>query len=568
MNSFTEAQIHASNCPQIQAGKRGGAHKHAWGCKVAGCTAVCAKFDCQHEDPRELPVKLGGVGNAHRQKGSKRPRAQSDTRNTADCASSVYSEVQVGDEGDYEQYMDVPWLSYNFSIARKDRDHLPGATKRGDPALAQHHPLSFSRLVTYVVKIFTIVCAIVFPGDPNALLVAAAKRVHKGKLFQADKFPKLFQAATQLFRHNLLKKRSALFRALRAILVTGLTAEDQDVVTAKGWLSLNGESRGNAYRDWECLSTTGTISHWRISRAKFADATIEALVMSILAPENVKTISWGKKLVKLDIYEWVALPNLVRTKPMHEMYKEYESDESITGRKLKKSTFHRVSVAITARGNKMYACVDYVLGALVNDAADTLQDIIDDATSGPTDPKRAYFTDHLMVARHYWKNEVDSHLRIEDDDVNTHGIEYALTCKAKDDSNNDHKKSGCAACQHTSVMCQELIDLVKASEAMDADQKNDAVFVIYDKMAGFEKYRAHRSRVVQQDDYLSGMDLAMKVDPSRCILDGVCCLCSRAFFFPAKALNPFMLFCHENSSLSTRLPANPPETKPLCAACL
>ena len=192
-----------------------------------------------------------------------------------------------------------------------------------------------------------------------------------------------------------------------------------------------------------------------ISRCRFDENVLHDAVMFILSIDNVSTISWGTKEIKLSNEETITLPSLTRRKSPKHIYEGYlawcnerEINSSIDDpcQCISCGKFYEILGQITAGGEKMLAAVDYVTGSLVNDQVTLLQRIIDDLLDADLIP---VMTNYIAIMRIFLKQHYDSHSLQEYDEVGTHGIIYGLS---KPDLSMPARTGKCNACN----FCQFL----------------------------------------------------------------------------------------------------------------
>lgn len=63
-------------------------------------------------------------------------------------------------------------------------------------------------------------------------------------------------------------------------------------------------------------------------------------------------------------------------------------------------------------------------GVLVHDTVERLQQIVDDCSQDKPQHEKA--TGHIQVWRNFLKHQYDSHVRKDNDKVDTHGIDFGL----------------------------------------------------------------------------------------------------------------------------------------------
>jgi hypothetical protein len=162
----------------------------------------------------------------------------------------------------------------------------------------------------------------------------------------------------------------------------------------------------------------------------------------------------------------------------------------------------------------LVACVDYVLGNLLNDPIERLQDIVGKFLQ-PQSEKYNNTTRYITLARNFLKVQFDTH-RAKKDWDGFHDIDHALAnasgigactatctvCGLEDSA----PKVSCNACKFPAWLCSYIAKLVEEAKTLDEDNfmthateiHDEAIRVVNDVREKFFLYMRHRCRVVCQ----------------------------------------------------------------------
>ncbi len=88
--------------------------------------------------------------------------------------------------------------------------------------------------------------------------------------------------------------------------------------------------------------------------------------------------------------------------------------------------------------------IDYVVGGLVHEPIETIQEILNDFLLHNKDLHKSLST-KLELAKNFLKVQFNRHLRTSDDNVCTHGIEFALG-RAENASQEPSRNQTCPGC--------------------------------------------------------------------------------------------------------------------------
>jgi hypothetical protein len=273
-------------------------------------------------------------------------------------------------------------------------------------------------------------------------------------------------------------------------------------------------SRDQAKKDAEQLLNGKKIQVPKRSLSRFKTETTSKAVRFLLSTSNISLLSWGTKEVKLSKSERVVLPRLIRKKSIAHLWKDYQIHTKDDAQSFRSSTFFEVARTCTSDDGRLVACVDYVLGNLLNDPIERLQDIVGKFLRPQTN-KYNTTTRYITLARNFLKVQFDTHMQKKDGD-GFHDIDHALanasgvgactsTCTvcSTDDS---APKVACNACKFPAWLCSSIAMLVDTARTPDEENfvthateiHDEAIQVVHDVRQKFFLYMRHRCRVVCQ----------------------------------------------------------------------
>ena len=123
-------------------------------------------------------------------------------------------------------------------------------------------------------------------------------------------------------------------------------------------------------------------------------------------------------------------------------------------------------------------------GVLVHDSIEMLQKISDDFVHNNVD--KVTLSRQLELVRNFFKQQYDSHVQIENDNVDTHGIEYGLKkLHPEKEINAAVRVETCNGCRFNVVFFKTLCDKIKATgeggnPVKSQDTIKDALMVVSD----------------------------------------------------------------------------------------
>ena len=354
--------------------------------------------------------------------------------------------------------------------------------------------------------------------------------------------------------YNPSLKGSVERRTARSLLYTalgepGLAALKQNGTQAA---SLNKIAQQKARDDWKNLGSGARLLVVPRRRKAYDLPGLELTLRFILSLKHISMLSWGEKNVRLDRWETQSLPVLTRRmtpKLMWKAYKLWAPGHVVLGsaaepageaaepageaaepageaadpqpgddppppklpRGLQRSSFLRVVRAVTGHNDKLLCAVDYVTGNLVNDPIKMLKRIATDfAADADTRTKLLL---HIDFVKNFLKVQYDDHACKEDDNCDTHSVNYGLGLTASADTDED-RTANCAGCKFVPYVINEVLESVASKAGVEEMRRQDATKVVNNCAHKLQLYQGHRLRVAHQQKVLAGL---MKDMEDRCI---------------------------------------------------
>lgn len=304
----------------------------------------------------------------------------------------------------------------------------------------------FSFMTTQLCKCTEHLAAMFYPANARALCLSSARALTSQFGSGDERMP----IPKKLHEHQLTALQGFREKILKGSLV-------KQAVECSMYLlqrtSLPRDARANAKQNLKTVEDEGNLEKQRYSKERKDPSVIRKVVEFILQPDKVQHLSWGYTEFDLGDNDIVVLPNLLRCQQREHLWNEYDAameGEQNKENRIQRTLFLDIAANITRGGDyKSISCVDYVLGNLVNDPVERLQEIISRlfARDSITSVK---FTNDLGIMRDFLKVRFDRHLLKEDGDA-FHSLTHGLT---KGDHNNHAKcrTSSCNVCSSSSSL--------------------------------------------------------------------------------------------------------------------
>ena len=338
----------------------------------------------------------------------------------------------------------------------------------------------YRRLVTLGYKMTDEVVRTLCPGPSKDQLfnnVLAMLNKHMDKSVENDrsstikqKYDKLSSALCLCTKNS--KKNTIERKVCRAILYKGTSNKQLSCLLKQHSFTFStGEARAVAKEDFESLMNGDPLTKTKRTYSIISEDVLHKAVNFILSENNVVSISYGTKKVKLSKYEIIELPSLTRKRSMHDIFKAYMGTMKENEKSLSRASMFNLMGHLTNQDEAVLTAIDYVTAVLINEPCELLQDIIDKVICTS---KQKHVTQLLHSAKHFLKHKYKSHV-VTEDDICYHGLQYCLGRSMTTKLNNN-----CQSCKFPFYVCSELEKLVKDESSMcvDNEQMDDAVEVI------------------------------------------------------------------------------------------
>ena len=184
-----------------------------------------------------------------------------------------------------------------------------------------------------------------------------------------------------------------------------------------------GRPRLIAKVDYQKLLSGDSVGVKKRHLSRIDEETLKKSVEFILCQDNVVSVSYGTKLVKLSNNEIIQLPKLQRKRTRIDIMKVYLTITKNDINHLSQRSMYNVLNLITSSDQSSLYAIDYVTSLLVNETTEVLQDIIEKilyANLAGQSPEM------LSVAAYSLRHNYKHHVVVENDDIYYHGLNHAL----------------------------------------------------------------------------------------------------------------------------------------------
>ena len=373
--------------------------------------------------------------------------------------------------------------------------------RENSPNIEAHNKPKYRRLVTLGYKMTDQLISTLCPGpSKHHLFKDVLKNLSKSMDQNVDTTDsrtseeKYKQLSTALCLCTKNSKRNSIERRVcRAILYKGTIKPQLNVLLNQhNFKFALGKARARAREDFDSLLNGESLYKPKRSYSLICDEVLQKAVKFILSENNVVSISYGTKKVKLSKYEIIELPSLTRKRSMHDIFKAYIESMNETEKSISRASMFKIMGHLTNHDEAVLTAIDYVTAVLINEPCELLQDIIEKVIC----PSKQKEVGHLLnSARYFLKHKYKSHALMEDN-ICYHGLQYCLgksECTKVDNN--------CQSCKFPFYVCYRLEELVKdasSSMCVNEAQRDDAVDVIRNTSEKFELFMAHSARCVNQ----------------------------------------------------------------------
>jgi hypothetical protein len=522
LGDLTEAEATKS---KNAAPKKDGGPCIANGCKAFNLPSkVCREHDgyCKHHCPcadakelenkgltKTLPLRVGKI-----EAEKKIIKIYEDEKYTVgstekQCSDMISFETLLALAGDDIEY-------YRKNMPSKEVRH----SRNFEEKLEESNPRMKGTIVSFFIELVKKIARSLVPRASDyllrMLLIDLSPKASSKERSMETIVKNMFQLA------QILPLQSISFKTLRAVLVQSVPprklTEDFDYMNPPYFGKL---ARTKGKTDFHTLR----IRHEdpivkKRSVKRIQDEAVKAAVLDILSKKNVMPLAYGTIKVKLsNASQYVTLPRNIRTRPISEMYKDYNKSnmkvysmmcelkktiEKDGLRMLGESTYTSIASAITEAGDKHITSVDYVVDRLVNEPLIILRQIVDDIVA-PKD--KQVLRDRLSLVANFLKYQYDNHVTMEDG-ICSHGCKYGLTHPSKvtfPEGRDVRECPGCAFIEY--FMRVQLPEAVEESQTQANNSSvDDALAYIADTAEKFVLYQAHRTRVVNARQRIQSLE--------------------------------------------------------------
>ena len=433
-----------------------------------------------------------------------------------DAADELWANHNVKIVALFEENSTLVDLSTAFGFDLNDLQRRLPSKHSTLEAMADFTVNHWSTLTNALKKITDCAARILLPVSPSTLITRLVDwfRIDKS----AKEAEKLDDLVKDLFAiRKSSTKGSTQRRVFSSILVRILGRNELNNRREKYDATFSFESAKNGMDDWQSLLEGETLKQ-NIRRCKnFNSDELDATIAWILSEKNIVPLSWGERPVRLDRYETVRLPRITRRltpKLMYENYDvylrtKYPSDVDRYKNGFSETTFHRIISAITFGNDRILSAVDYVTGVLINDPIRILDRVIEDFTDASS-VERKNLKSKVNLTKNFLKVQYNDHINKENDNCDTHSIEYALR-KVNDSTKPSIPRNlTCNACKFPHVVQKLLTEMVDSNLTISQEMKKDATTVIQDSFKKFQLYERHIARVQNQQKAITLLHEEMK----------------------------------------------------------
>ena len=382
-------------------------------CKVSRCAqcGLCSRCGCDHDGvsvQAKLSRKRGGQlrRSSIRNQPVKRKRAAAIAART----SMEYSHDD-GEEGVEEMVYPLHFAGVNmmdlrrtFAIPASVTSHFPPSHLRSSDAgpddadLDELSQQQLSSMVNVLNLCVQRLCEIIYPRDPSSFSKKAMRVVAEraGVCVQrnaANVLSSLVNTVDLLGPYSLQRRvcfamlagnmtHKQLLQLMNDELAKrqqaeggGSNGDEGDDSSRKATLNRDRFTKGR--RDFERLAAGREIVAVKHSRTRFSKASVTAAIKFILQSDNIVTLSWGTRKLRLNGQD-VNFPCIMRRRRRSHIVASYVRSVSSlpSSNKLGTNSMFKLVNLLTTKELKRKSAVDYVYGILVLDATALLRKMI------------------------------------------------------------------------------------------------------------------------------------------------------------------------------------------------
>ena len=412
-------------------------------------------------------------------------------------------------ESDISKLIDI------FNLPQYQKRILPSVESRKFSAnLPVDNKDRYRRMVHLGTKIVNCVFESLCPGPSQIHLKEDVMHMLNGAIDTQDrtsyetKYKKLCSALCACTR--MAKKNTIERKICRAILLNGVGGGTQlnELMKEFNFSFAKGKPRLSARVDYEKLISGESVSLKARHLSRVDEWTLKKSVEFILCQDNVVSVSYGTKIVKLSNNEIIQLPKLQRKRSRIDIIKAYLNITKNDSNHVCQRSMYNILNLVTSTDQASLYAIDYVTSLLVNETTEVLQDVIDKMLD--TNLARQ-LSEMLSVAAYFLKHNYKHHIVLEGDDVRYHGLKHALNKKTPSTTEVEKTSHTCNACRFPFYFCESLRQGVSQStKQINREQVDDALSVINDTEEKFALYMAHVARCVNQSHAIAQKEESIK----------------------------------------------------------
>ena len=323
-----------------------------------------------------------------------------------------------------------------------------------------------------------------------------------------DRYKKLSNALCACTR--MAKKNTIERKICRAILLNGVGGGTHlnELMKEHEFSFAKGRPRTSAKVDYDKLICGESLSITKRYFCRTDNDTLKKSIDFILSQDNVVSVSYGTKVVKLSDNEIIQLPKLQRKRTRIDIIKAYLNITKKDSNHVSQRSMYNLLNLLTSTDQASLYAIDYVTSLLVNETSEVLQDIIDKLL----DTKAAHQSSEMLsVAAYFLKHNYKHHVVLEKDDICYHGLKHALSKRIPTSAQVDKSSHSCNACRFPFFVCDSLKEYVSQStKQINQEQVDDALSVIDDVKEKYALYMAHVTRCVNQSQAIAKHEESIK----------------------------------------------------------
>ena len=220
---------------------------------------------------------------------------------------------------------------------------------------------------------------------------------------------------------RMAKKNTIERKICRAILLNGVGGGTHlnELMKEYNFSFAKGRPRLSAKVDYQKLLSGDLVSVKKRHLSRIDEETLKKSVEFILCQDNVVSVSYGTKLVKLSNNEIIQLPKLQCKRTRIDIIKVYLTITKNDINHLSQRSMYNVLNLITSSDQSSLYAIDYVTSLLVNETTEVLQEIIEKMLDANLARQSS---EMLSVAAYFLRHNYKHHVVIMNDDICYHRL--------------------------------------------------------------------------------------------------------------------------------------------------